>query len=340
MNDHLSATSDRRFIRCVVGDGTYCLPLSAVRAIRRKDELRPNVEGAWPAGWVEVSGRTAPVLRLASLMGVSRAPGASEAFVVLGTEDDPWALGVDRISKPFSSPSGRRERFPLVEGGAISPFFVGAALDGERLVPILAIEQLRRVSEGATTARRLVHERGGRVERAPAGAARGGADGRLLVFSSGEGDGERVLFGLSLLLVAEIRRPTAVWPVPGAIPFVFGIAEWQGRSLPVIDLGLRLGLAGNAVAAPSKLIVVRSPDGSAHAGLSARSDIGLRRLDPGTCGRSVSDWLDPVLTRAVFELEGRPLVIPDLSLLIQGSDAVESQDHISSWASAQKGALQ
>jgi chemotaxis signal transduction protein len=344
MHDHDQGTSGTRYIPCAVGDGTCCLPLSAVLAIRRIDDFEPNPDGHRPAGWVRVSGRRVPVLGLASLMGLPGSTDRGETFLVVGAEEEPWALGVDRIAKPFPSVARRPEAFPLVEGGAISPFFHGAALDGERLVPILALDRLRAAIDGRDPAPLSTSTLRRATDRAPRGAlGRGGGvegDGHLLVFSTAADDAASALVGLSLWSVTEVRRPATIWPLPGAVPCVLGIVEWHGGPLPVIDLGPRLGLDEGAATVPNRLIVVRSGGGTALAGLCARSDIRLRRMDAGARGRREADWPDPVLTRAVFELDGRPLVIPDLSLLIQDSDAFESRVHQSIRASAQKGALQ
>jgi len=323
--EHRQSTSDRRYLRCVVGAGTYCLPLEAVGAVRRLEDLRPNLEGHRPAGWVQVSGREAPVFRLDSLMGVGRSSSRLETFLVVGPKDDPWALGVDRISKPFASPREHRAAFPLVEGGVISPFFSGAALDGDRLVPILAVDRLRQTADGLAGVEPPARMPRPEARQKSSVAVSRPEQWQLLVFSANGSTTGRTLLGVPLWLVSEVQRRPSILPLPGAISFVLGVSAWSRRTLPVLDLGLRLGIADHVQSDPSRLVVVHAPDGSGSVGLCARSDVHLRRVDAGARGRRGSEGLDPSLTRAVFDLGDEPLVIPDLTLLIQGGDAVESQ---------------
>lgn len=64
-------------------------------------------------------------------------------------------------------------------------------------------------------------------------------------------------FGLRITEVQEILRAQRITRVPRAVGYLRGITSLRGKVLPVIDLGLRLGLRGED-AVTQKIIVISS----------------------------------------------------------------------------------
>ena len=55
------------------------------------------------------------------------------------------------------------------------------------------------------------------------------------------------VFGLPVEQVAEIIRVVAITPVPSPHPEVLGTINLRGAAVPILDLGVALGLGGSAV---------------------------------------------------------------------------------------------
>jgi len=75
-----------------------------------------------------------------------------------------------------------------------------------------------------------------------------------------------VIFALPIESVREIVMVPEITPVPETGPFVRGIINLRGRILPVLDLGMRLGL-GRGPSHPDGRILVVEPHGEPPLGL-------------------------------------------------------------------------
>lgn len=63
-------------------------------------------------------------------------------------------------------------------------------------------------------------------------------------------------FGIPILDVREIIRPTAVTPVPQAPHFVEGVINLRGQIIPIVDLRKRFGMTDTQINDDSRIIVV------------------------------------------------------------------------------------
>ncbi|MHB1842340.1 MAG: chemotaxis protein CheW [Sulfobacillus sp.] len=63
----------------------------------------------------------------------------------------------------------------------------------------------------------------------------------LLVFTL---NGER--YGIDMAYVAEVSRPSGVTAVPCTPSFFLGLTSYRGRALPLVDLGVLLGVCAQA----------------------------------------------------------------------------------------------
>lgn len=64
------------------------------------------------------------------------------------------------------------------------------------------------------------------------------------------------LFGINILNVEEIIKPVNFTHVPNTKPFVKGVVNIRGKIIPIVDLGLKLGLEKKAIDAESRIIVI------------------------------------------------------------------------------------
>ncbi|MDD5308197.1 MAG: chemotaxis protein CheW [Deltaproteobacteria bacterium] len=86
-----------------------------------------------------------------------------------------------------------------------------------------------------------------------AGSQGSGTERKLIGFFVGA-----VHYGVDIMSVREILRPTTLVPVHSAPPYVAGVADHRESVVPVIDMRLRLGLEPSPDTARTKWILVRT----------------------------------------------------------------------------------
>lgn len=159
--------------------------------------------------------------------------------------------------------------------------------------------------------RALMDERARRLAKVPAVAARGTDALEVLSFALG---GER--YGVATRHVREVIAVSDVTPLPAMPPWVVGLTNRRGDLLPVLDLGVVLGLA-RAEAAPHRRIVVL---GRARPEVGALTDAvhDVQTIPAG-------ELLDPPAStprgRAyVLGVTREALVVVDAALLLRDAD--------------------
>lgn len=68
-------------------------------------------------------------------------------------------------------------------------------------------------------------------------------------------------FAIDVGCVRELRRYSPITPVPQYPAFMLGLHEFRGTLIPVLDLGLRLGLSAVTAAEHSIIIVIQAQRG-------------------------------------------------------------------------------
>jgi purine-binding chemotaxis protein CheW len=108
---------------------------------------------------------------------------------------------------------------------------------------------------------------------------------RVLVFELG---GHEYVVPVSL--VQEIVRPTGVMSVPSAAPYVRGVMKRRGRLVPIVDLGLRLGIGSRPETPRTCAVLVRLPAGLAGLVVDAtRELLWVRTRDFAVPSRILAD---------------------------------------------------
>lgn len=83
-------------------------------------------------------------------------------------------------------------------------------------------------------------------------------------------------YAVPMSSVAEVTRLSAASRVPGAPGWLFGLANWRGRVLPLLDLRVVLGLDRPEIGPTGRVVVVSA--GGVSVGLLAESVEGLVAL--------------------------------------------------------------
>jgi purine-binding chemotaxis protein CheW len=65
-------------------------------------------------------------------------------------------------------------------------------------------------------------------------------------------------YGIGILQVREIIRPTAITPVPQMPPHIQGVINLRGKIIPVLDLRAKFGLLATAANDRSCIVVVQA----------------------------------------------------------------------------------
>ena len=84
----------------------------------------------------------------------------------------------------------------------------------------------------------------------------------------GEAGGRRLVvlrlgnreYGLAAEVVVQVLRMVAIRPLPESPPWIAGVVNLRGRTTPMVDLRMRLGLPARAPGPADHIVVVRSGD--------------------------------------------------------------------------------
>jgi chemotaxis signal transduction protein len=318
-----------------VGEEIYGLNTSWVRGVQRAELLLSGAEldgGAAPDpppdGWLsgDDGEQPLPVYGLGRLLGLpTQAQSGSQRVVVIDDGAHPWAMLVDRVSRVVPLPAEQILSLPSILVTPSANYFQGVIRREENLNLLLAPERLHPAAGtdgprdgGSTEPVFSIHHPmpspvvGEGSERSDQG------EGRIVVFSVSaaspdEGD---ISLALSVSQVPEVLDLPPVTPVPGAPPFALGLINWRGRSVPIIDLAQRLGLAsGIAVNEHSRLMVTRSAIGTEQARLLAfpiHPTVRVLRLPLPSHPSQQPLPVDPSLTHGAFTLKNETLIVPAL----------------------------
>jgi chemotaxis signal transduction protein len=302
-------------ICCGLGAESYGIDMKWVRGIYGTDRMRRREGPNGQIGTVEDATGEVPVFPLAQRI---RRPESKDAtirhIVVFPGHGGHWGLLVDRVSRALHADRPLIPLAPAVTGGA--PLFEGVLLIDDDMVLMLAPDKMSPVNGAAAPEPKhaaparpaLTHMEP--VEAVPAKQSAG----RLVLFSTTDAaPSERPLtFGVSLAQVLEVLELLPVLTVPLAPPEVLGLVKWRNQPVPVLDLGMTLGLAPSPYDDRSRLIIMRVPHSTAKIGFIVRPTVRLVPLPTPhwPCQRALA--LPPSLVLGAVDLPEATVVVPDL----------------------------
>lgn len=99
------------------------------------------------------------------------------------------------------------------------------------------------------------------------------------------------LYAVDIMRIKEIIRLPRLAPLPGALPFVEGVANLRGEVITVVDLRKRLGLPPLEAAEQARLLILSLP--GQRVGLIVDEvremiTVAVRDLKPPPAGRGVA----------------------------------------------------
>ncbi len=323
-------------LACQAGGETYCLPRESVLRLERDQGTHPvyRLAALLGAPLLPRSGGSGPVLLLDGPRGpwglmVDRVERATEVAAadllplppLVGRAAGPRLDRVARLPGGLALLLAPRRLYPEQTGGNGNVAGAATAAASAALGPTEAQSGASASGTGGEVLPLPAELEGSPQAEATqdAGEARGigalaSAPGapRLLLFSTSPGGEAPVLFGLSLSQVQEIVRPQPLLRVPGAPPYLLGLAPFRDEVVPVIDLSLRMGAGPSFFEGESRLLIARGARVPLKVAFPVRPEIKVEGLPLPNRVNATGRLLDRSLVRGVFELDAGTVFIPDL----------------------------
>ena len=326
-----AAPQTLRLICCAINDEEYGVEMSAVLSLGRTHQLgfQTRLEGleapAGAIGWMAAQHHKYPVFDLAERLHLSspHTPhNGHEGFVLLVNATEPFGLRVDRIVGNLEVTPAQVAALPhLIEPGLEKRFKGIIKLADKWLLCVDALK-LQRPHPGHFS---LSHQAAfvATETTAPSQVQQNKA-AQIMLFSSAQmfeetDEKQPMVFGLSLTQVQEISNLMPILPIPSAPNYVFGITNWRDTPIPIIDLQTRLGMSQHPVSPQqidpkSRLLIARAPAG--FIGIPINPQVKAFPLPIPYQPNQQSLSMERDLVLGVFDLEGSPLVIPDLEAML------------------------
>ncbi len=326
-----AATQTLRLICCAINGAEYCVEMAALHSIGRHHQLgfQTSLAGfdlpTGAIGWIASQQNKFPVFDLAKQLHLSDSgapPDPHGGFVLLVNAAVPFGLRVDRIVGNLEVTLSQIVALPQIIEPGTAKRFKGIVKLNDKWLLCLNADKLQRLHTGhfsqsnqtarATTSLPV-------TAQIPRNSA-----AQIMLFSPAKMLEESIemppmVFGLSLMQVQEISHLLPIITVPGAPNYVYGITNWRDVPIPIIDLQTRLGLSQQPVSAQqidpkSRLLIARTPTG--WLGVPINPQVKAFPLPIPYQRNQQPLSLEQDLVLGFFDLEGSPLVIPDLDAML------------------------
>jgi len=119
-------------------------------------------------------------------------------------------------------------------------------------------------------------------------------------------------YGLDIFRVVEIIRLREITPIPGVAGYVRGLVNLRGKTIPVIDLGIRFGMGETADSDSARIIVVDSEGGNVGVLVDGVREVIALSADQVEGPPAVSDRVKADFIRGVAKEGGSLITLLDL----------------------------
>jgi len=323
-----------RIICCGVGNESYALEMSAVSSVRQAAEIQVVTNDAMKGqvGEVPVQGGEAiPVFSMAErLQSPDSVNTQRDHVVIVRTSRGTLGLIVGSVSHGISVPASNLLNVPPVlidprtrvikglvnlAGLQANESTSDEAGSGEQSMCILLSPE--RLHPKAPVAAALPPAKASKstTESEHASSNLTATNGQVVLLSVTDDDSDELpLLGFSVTQIAEVQEPRRIIHVPGSPHHVLGFVVWRSRPVPVIDLGRRVGLPGEA--ADQRLIIARGTDDSELMAFPAQAKIRSLRLPIVHRSVPVPTGLQEDAVRAAFTIDASTMLLPDLQSIL------------------------
>ena len=124
-------------------------------------------------------------------------------------------------------------------------------------------------------------------------------------------------YGIDIFRVNEIIRIREITPIPHTEPHVRGLVNLRGKTIPVVDLRLRFGIATKESTDKARIIVVEAESGQVGLVVDEVCEVGT--LAPGSIEPppSLVGGLGSDFVRGVARRDGRLIALLDLDQTLE-----------------------
>jgi len=144
---------------------------------------------------------------------------------------------------------------------------------------------------------------------------------QLVIFKLGEEE-----YGVDIMQVKEIIRPTTITKVPQMPPFVEGIISLRGEILPIIDLREKFGLPKAATTRSTRILVINLEDTTIGGIVDEVSEVLRLPNDSITPPPSVIKGSNAEYLKGVGQLSGRIIILLDMSKILSTNEMIRIQE--------------
>lgn len=120
-------------------------------------------------------------------------------------------------------------------------------------------------------------------------------------------------FGIDIFRVHEIIRIREITPIPRTAPHVRGLLNLRGRTVPVVDLHCRFGLAPTEETDATRIIVVETDAGNVGMVVDAVAEVMQASGDQVEPPPSLVSDDATEFVRGVLKVDGRLITLLDLN---------------------------
>jgi chemotaxis signal transduction protein len=324
-----------KLISCTSGTEDFCLEMTSVRQIEAGEHLKINEESTGPLGWINYQGSDLPVYALREKIdpgNYSATADHHEGRVLIMDCAEPLAVKVDRVNGIIEASSDKIVPLPLITDPLGQNRYRGIVklADQWQLYPnhqtFVATTRPPQVysdevSINSTQIPIIINSTTPRQ-----GNSFVSIKPQLLMFSSAvprtvANEDEPIMFALSLTQVKELLAPLPLISVPGAPNYVLGMVNWRDQPVPVIDLKVRLGIKTSLIDPEemdprSRLLIARSPHSEQIVGFLINSMVKTFALPIPYEPFTSRPMVDLQLCSGLYDIEGLPLVIPNLEAVL------------------------
>ena len=123
------------------------------------------------------------------------------------------------------------------------------------------------------------------------------------------------IYGINIMDIKELIKPREVTEVPRAPAFVSGVLSLRGTIIPIIDMRIRLGLAGESPTGKERVVVIRTDN--TLSGLLVDEVIQVVKVQQEAieAAPAVLDGIDRDFISGLGRADGRLIIILNLETI-------------------------
>jgi purine-binding chemotaxis protein CheW len=337
----IAPSGPRRLVRCAVGTDTYCIDSDWLDSIQVIENLYPSRSSDGSVGWIRRFDEKVPVFRLADQVhGAPRGSSRQGVIMVLRREEKLWALLVDKVTAAGDVPAERVFPLPAIvaRSGGHFPYVIVEDdgimlyLSPDRVVPAgitgVSAPVLAKTAPALPSKVRPGIRQLSTLSPAEAAQAASRAGRQLIAFSLVHESplGVPVRFAITAGQALEIVSGLPLTQVPNSPPFIAGLSCWRSQPVPVVDLGMWLGMAPAPHTPGCRFLMCRGTIGRGprDAGLLAIPAVDdIRKLDlpiEYQAWPHAVSWNES-LALGIYRAERNMLIVPDLDAILSFQDS-------------------